>query len=304
MPAIEIRPFRRDDRDQLTALVNAHVAAVIPGITVSVNAVLSQLEREPGEPITDPWVIQRKTLVAIENQSLVAGAHLHRYGDTGEVGPDYRNAGMIYWLVFWSGHREAADAMMAECLGVLDGWRVRVQYWGGELPSVATYGVPSCWPHIRDLYLRSGFVHSARLTPYEIILAIEVADLPATTGPPREGLIVERMVGSNGTRFQAMLDGQPVGFIEVGLRSVSDTRSRQFGWADIGNLWVHEAHRRQGIGTWLLGIAADWLRLGGVERLLTYNWPSEIDELAFATRHGFRELVRTERGWTREIGSG
>src|SRR5690242_1660672 len=98
MPAIEIRPFRRDDRDQLTGLVNAHIAAVIPGVTVSVNAVLSQLEREPGEAVTDPWVIERKTLVAIENQSLVAAAHLHRYGDRSDIGDDYVNAGTIHWL--------------------------------------------------------------------------------------------------------------------------------------------------------------------------------------------------------------
>lgn len=31
MPAIEVRPFRRRDRDQLTQLVNAHAAAVVPG---------------------------------------------------------------------------------------------------------------------------------------------------------------------------------------------------------------------------------------------------------------------------------
>lgn len=35
MPPIEIRPFRRSDRDQLTRLVNAHIEAVLPGVTVS-----------------------------------------------------------------------------------------------------------------------------------------------------------------------------------------------------------------------------------------------------------------------------
>lgn len=49
-----IRPFRRSDRDQLTALVNAHAQAVVPGVSVSVNAVLSHLEREPGEFVVDP----------------------------------------------------------------------------------------------------------------------------------------------------------------------------------------------------------------------------------------------------------
>ena len=37
MSSIHIRPFVRSDREQLTALVNAHIAAVIPGITVSVQ---------------------------------------------------------------------------------------------------------------------------------------------------------------------------------------------------------------------------------------------------------------------------
>jgi hypothetical protein len=39
----EVRPFRRADRDQVAALVNAHVESVLPGVTLSVNAVLSQL---------------------------------------------------------------------------------------------------------------------------------------------------------------------------------------------------------------------------------------------------------------------
>ncbi|GGS09458.1 hypothetical protein GCM10010252_55870 [Streptomyces aureoverticillatus] len=43
--ALQVRPFHRDDRDQLTELVNSHVAAVVPGVSVSVNTVLGQLAR-------------------------------------------------------------------------------------------------------------------------------------------------------------------------------------------------------------------------------------------------------------------
>jgi alanyl-tRNA synthetase len=64
MSVVEVRPFRRSDRDQLTALVNAHAQAVVPGASASVNAVMSQLERQPGEFIVDPWVEERVTLVA------------------------------------------------------------------------------------------------------------------------------------------------------------------------------------------------------------------------------------------------
>jgi hypothetical protein len=78
MPPIAIRPFRRSDRDQLTDLVNLHVEAVLPGVTVSPNAVLSQLEREPGEPLVDPWVAHRHTLVAVVSEAVVGAAHLLR----------------------------------------------------------------------------------------------------------------------------------------------------------------------------------------------------------------------------------
>ena len=80
MPSsIQVRPFRRGDRDQLTQLVNAHVAAVVPGVSVSVHTVLSQLERQPGEFITDPWVSDRATLVAEQGGRVQAAAHLLRY---------------------------------------------------------------------------------------------------------------------------------------------------------------------------------------------------------------------------------
>ena len=65
-----IRPFNRSDRDQLAALVNAHVAAVVPGASVSVNALLSRLEREPAELIVDPWVVERRTVVAVERDAV------------------------------------------------------------------------------------------------------------------------------------------------------------------------------------------------------------------------------------------
>ena len=64
MTSAQVRPFRRSDRDQLTDLVNAHASAVVPGMAVSVNTVLTSLERRPGEFIVDPWVSERATLVA------------------------------------------------------------------------------------------------------------------------------------------------------------------------------------------------------------------------------------------------
>ena len=53
----------RGAKEQLAALVNAHIGAVVPGMSVSINRLLSQLERDPGEFIVDPWVAERTTLV-------------------------------------------------------------------------------------------------------------------------------------------------------------------------------------------------------------------------------------------------
>ncbi len=268
---------------------------------MSVNTVMSQLEREPGDAVVDPWVIERKTLVAVHRDAIGAAAHLHRFGGGDQVSDSYRDSASIHWLVAGRNATDAADALMAECLRVMDGWESRCQYAGGELPSFAPYGVSGAWPHIRELYIRSGFVCRGRV---EIILATEVASLPTTTASPLDGLTVTRTVGATGVRFSAVLDGEAIGMIEVEMRTQSDGRLRQLGWADIGNLCVNEQHRRRGIASWLLGIAADWLRLGGIERLLTYAWPEQKGELAFVTLHGFSELVRTERGWIRERAQG
>ena len=101
MSSIEVRPFRRADGEQVTSLVNAHIAAVVPGFSVSVNTVLAQFEREPGEFIVDPWVIGRATLVAEQRERVVAAAHLLRYGNGPPVREAFRDVGEIRWFLFW-----------------------------------------------------------------------------------------------------------------------------------------------------------------------------------------------------------
>lgn len=61
------------------------------------------------------------------------------------------------------------------------------------------------------------------------------------------------------------------------------------------------------MATWLLGQAADWVRLAGVDNILDYAWLDGTDPgggdyagyRAFLPSAGFRELTRTRRGWTR-----
>jgi len=291
-----IRPFSRSDREQLTALVNAHVAAVIPGVIVSVNALLNQLEREPDETIVDPWVIERRTLVAVERDAIVGGTHLLRYGDDDRVSDSYRNVAEIRWLVC---RPDAGAKLMAESLRVLRDWQPSRIAADGSLPAFGVYGVPATWPHIRSLYVDAGFVQQGTT---EILSWVDPDRLPAAQ--PVVGLQLERSVGVNGTRFSAVGESGPVGMIEVETNAGGMLFAQPSLWADIGNLRVDEAHRRRGVASWLLAEAAAWLRRGGATHLLAYAWPEETDELGFYAACGFEELVRTERGWLLGPGPG
>lgn len=303
MPSIEIRPFRRSDRDQLTDLVNAHIDAVLPCVSVSPNAVLSQLEREPGEYVVDPWVIARHPLVAVVNERIVGAVHLVRYGSDERVGPGLRDSGEIRWLVFRPGCDSDAvgDALTAASLRVFRAWSVESAFADCSLPAPGVYGVPDRWPHVAAALTRAGFITSGRV---EAVLVADVAQLPQPGPAPLPGLTLRTALGPHATTLSAVLDGDVVGIYEVqGDLSVGGTLSRLVGWADVWNLGVHAEHRRKGIATWLVGQAAARLRLGRAQRLLDYATVEPPEEengtLPFLLRIGFTELTRTQRGWER-----
>ncbi|HEX6933499.1 MAG TPA: GNAT family N-acetyltransferase [Streptosporangiaceae bacterium] len=316
MSSLQVRPFRRSDRDQLTSLVNAHASAVVPGMAASVSTVLTSLERRPGEFIEDTWVRDRATLVAEQQGRVVAAAHLLRYFDDERAGNAARNSAEICWLLFWpeapagnawwTDATAAAGALMTASLALLDRWEVATQHADGDLPVPGVYGVPEQWPHIRDLYARAGFEHTGHT---EIVYLARVQDLPPAAKAPVEGMRVARSVGINGCRLSGMVADRVVGYIEVETLDVGERLGRHGGWADVGNLLVDPGFRRRGVGTWLLGQAAGWLRLANVDRLLDYAWQDGADPAgasyeeyrAFLPAAGFSELTRTERGWTRAV---
>ena len=286
-----------------------------PAWRVSVNTVLTSLERRPGEFIVDPWVSERATLVAEQQDRIVAAAHLLRYYADERAGTSARNGGEIQWLVFWpeapagnpwwTDATAAAEDLIAACIGQLDRWGVAHQSAEGELPVPRVYGVPEQWPHVRELYGRAGFTHVGHT---EVVYLAKVEDLPVAAEPPVDGLRVIRSVGINGCRLSAVLGDQVIGYIEVETKDEGERLSRRGGWADVGNLRIVAEYRRRGVGTWLVGQAADWLRLANVDRLLDYAWlegtdPGGVsydDYRAFLPAVGFRELTRTKRGWTRQ----
>ncbi|MFI5658608.1 N-acetyltransferase [Streptomyces sp. NPDC051684] len=304
MPELEVRPFRRADRDQLTALINAHVGAVVPGLALSVNTVLSSLERQPDEFITDPWVVERVTLVAEQRRHVAAAAHLLRYRDDATVGADYRDAAEISWFVhrpaasFWPDAEKAADLLMAACLAQLTRSRPRVCHADGALPAPAVCGLPRPWPHIREAHRRAGFRHTGGT---EVLLLAPVDELPRPR-PCRE-FAFERTLGECGTRITAYFRERAVAFIEVDTALGRPERiGRSPGLADIGNLHIDAAVDGGDLAHQLLAQAAEWLRLSGVDRLLAYENAEDGRRLELMRAAGFRELTRMERGWRMSTG--
>jgi GNAT superfamily N-acetyltransferase len=296
----EIRPFLRHDREQLTDLVNAHVKAVIPGCSVPTATLLSVMERDPGEYIVDPWVIERETWVAIEDDRLVAAVHLHRYGSDVSVGPALNDAAGINWLVCWPANLDTGHSLMRVANERLDRWKPRTTVLDMSLPAPLVYGIHDAWPHLAILAREAGFSDVEGRTELQFVIALDQIGSPSD--PPIEGLTVRRRLNEFGAAFTAMLDGREIGLLEVDDDFTRHgSMLRNDGWADISNLGVAEEHRGVGVASWLLGHAAAWLRMGGIRNLIDYLGDDEVDSPlhAWLLANGFEELNRTRRGWTR-----
>lgn len=66
---------------QVLDLANAHLGAAIPGWAMTADYLWERLKRNPAEVVTDPWVVERKSIVFVINERVCAAAHLLRYGD-------------------------------------------------------------------------------------------------------------------------------------------------------------------------------------------------------------------------------
>jgi GNAT superfamily N-acetyltransferase len=295
----EVVPLAPDHLDQLTTLLNAHLDAVVPGFALPAAYLADRLTRDPGEAIVDPWVVRRRTLVGVERDRVVAGAHLLRYGATPEVGPAFRNVGEIAWLVAWPSSGDAAEAVLAAGLR-------RLADWGAEAPWLCTgsmfvptvSGIPDTWPHIAAILRRAGYAPEAERE--EILYAGRIDDLEPPPEPPIDGLALARRMCDFAPRFAAELAGETIGLFDVGSDVTEGCALPALaGWADPWNLWVGERYRSRGVGSWLVRSAVPYLRLAGCDRMLVTV--AVDDERAgagrFYERLGLVRLARLERAW-------
>ncbi len=298
-----VRTFRRDDRDQLTDLVNSHLSAVVPGARLSVNSVLGSLERQPDEHVVDPWVVERATFVVESRHRVVGAAHLHRFTAGPEASDDYRDAGLVQWLLVTppddegleqsAEARAAADALTAACHAQLAAWQVRVAYADGQLPFAGVYGVPEQWPHVREALERAGFrpgehAETVLLAPTSALPAPSRAGRrrPAAHARPRRGRAVHRAPRHGDGRVR---------------RDRHDPRPRRAAGRDGRHRRAGGPRARPGADDALLaGVLAEaraWLELAGVHRVLVGTDATDHEEIAQLRAWGFRELTTVSRGW-------
>jgi GNAT superfamily N-acetyltransferase len=299
-----VESYRPEHLPQLRALINCHLNAAVPGWSLPEAFIASRLQREPEQYVVDPWVIQRATLCALEHDRLVAAAHLLRYGDQAKVSDAYRAVGEIAWLVAWPACAQASVQLLTAAQAQLAAWEVRARWAAGGLLVPVLSGVPDAWPHIAAVLAQAGF----RPTPEraEAIYGGELARVPAPSAPPVAGVRLRRVVGETTVGFVAVLDDRELGVCECDLDlTLGGARPALNGWAELANMQVEADWRGRGLGTWLVGHAVAWLRLGRYQRIvLTTGIEDEVAGSGrFYRRLGWEVLARLERAWGYEGGA-
>ena len=252
----------------LHSLMNWHMAAVIAGWELSPAYIEQQLQSNPEQPVLDPWVIERATLCVMDQGSVVAAAHLLRYGSGPEVGEDYRGIGEIAWALHFPSNHAAGVTLLAEARQHIRAWGVRSPAASFNLAGIL-FGVPSSWPHVRRALAEAGFRVQAGDYGREVIRHGPVpAEEPGQLAPDL-GLRVLSRTGAEGIRF-GVLDGtKEVGYCEarpdLTRGGLVPALAR---WGEISDFEVAEPWRGRGIGTWLLGRVCAALTVAGRDRVV------------------------------------
>jgi GNAT superfamily N-acetyltransferase len=290
---LAIEPLRPAHLQQLRDLINAHLNSALPGIGLSEAALARTLTDEPGQYVINPWVAERATLCALEDDRVVAAAHLLRYADDPKVWSDaYRGSADIGWLAAWPTHMAAGAALAEAVMTKVRSWQPRSVSAGDfGLPAPVLKFVPESWPHVTELLTGVGFEQQD--DPDESVYGGPLDRIPPAGAPPLPGLTATRTVGYFGVKFTALVDGDPVGRCEWELL-LPGNPSALARWAELGDLGVDESWRNRGIGTWLVRHSAHWLRLAGCDRVLLAVTPSDDAAGAgrFYRRLGMEVLTR------------
>lgn len=297
---MEILPYSPLYLPDLQQLINQHISTVLPGWALPVAYIEPFLQRNPHQPIIDPWVAERKTLIALDEGRFVATAHLLRYGTDHPVGEHYRGACDIAWLLADRDHVPQAAKLLNACREQAKAWNATsLTAWDSHLPTPMIYGLPEVWEHLIQLFTEAGFepLPSRR----EALYGGWLHHLPLPAAPPISGMTLRRTVGTFwGVRFGVWLDGEEIAFCECGtaLSEGGDLPSMN-RWALLGEIFTQEAYRSRGVGRWLVESVTGWLRMAGCDRIVLSC--AHDDEQAGAGRFyqhlGWDVFTRLQDGW-------
>lgn len=298
---MRILPFEPRYLLALQRLVNVHLSAAVPGWTLSAEYLAQHLQYDDTEGITEPWVTERSTLVAVDRGQLLAVGCLLRYGDGAEVSDSYRGAGTISWLVARPDRADSAAALLNAAAEQFAAWKVtRVYGWDTGLPVYALWGVPDCWPHVAAALRAAGYQPDSSLRR-EALYGGYLGGIPEPAAAPISGLTLRRTAGGvDGPRFAALLDGKELGCCEWNVDlSRGGLLPGMRGWACLQNLMVEQDWRNRGIGSWILQHGVAWARLAGCDRVIisVANENEQAGAARFYRRFGWEVFVQETHGW-------
>ena len=295
----EVVPYGPSHLPQLQALVNGHLGAVAPGWALPSSYIADRLLSNPSQYVVDPWVVERRTLCAIERDRVCAAAHLLRYSGP-QAYADYRNAADVAWFLAWPDSGGAEKAILSAVRCQVRDWGVgRTGIWSPGLPGTLCYGVADSWPHIAAFLTEAGCVRQPGYV--ETLFAGPLSGIEPPGDVPVPKVSLQRGIEITDASFLAMADGKEIAHCEVVAdMTLGGELPALAGWAELSSLLVEESWRGRGIGAWLVRHAVAWLRLAGRDRIVLSV--TKEDEQAgagrFYRRFGWEPLTRQQRGWT------
>jgi GNAT superfamily N-acetyltransferase len=294
----EIRAFQSNDLPQLTQIINIHISMLITGWGLPSELILSHMEKNPDQPVIDPWVIERKTLCALVGEKLVGAAHLLRYGDAEPVGENHHKHGDIAWLVFDPEFEAEAKALLATCHAQMKSWEVKsLGTWESGLSIPCFTGISDNWPHIGKLFYEAGYRPKPERAEAvfggnfdKVYPAGQLAERFSLSEVINGDTIIVEVTRHE--KWVAGLEARP-DLSENGIKPALKT------WAELSEVEVAERWRRQGVGRMLISYLVFLLKKTEASQVV-FTVAKEDEEAgagAFYESFGWKPFSRSQDGW-------
>ena len=258
---IEIEDLRDEHLEQVRYLINCHLDAVIPGWGLPTEYIAARLQTNPEEDVVDPWVAERRSLVALSKDRVCAAAHMLRYGADTPVEPK----GEICWLLALAEEPESARTVFTAAVELLQSWDIEIDGIGVALPTPVICGVSEAWPHLIDLFEEQGFAPQA--DTQIILYGGTLNQIPPPGEAPVDGVALNRKLGRDSCRFAARVNGERSARFECNADLTQGGRLPALnGWGELYDIGVKPEWSTNDMDTWVVRHAVQWLRLGGCDR--------------------------------------